>query len=249
MEVGVVEEVRRNCFPTIPQPLNKERWNVLNFLLQKTKEAVPLADEPLSPVSVSENDALVPAADMGLEVQSNLAAEATGETTDKNNQIEDVFSNVDGKKSPSVVGSAAGAVGGRTFIYSADSPSNSTVSGGSDSRSSSHIFCGEDVKVAGATAPPSAPARPGAPKQALVTSASISNVVNKADDVHADSDAEEEEEAMKISFMNFKAGSVALFVPIDATKKVWMAFHSNKPNRFLAQVLCIQRVFDLYQHL
>lgn len=47
-------------------------------------------------------------------------------------------------------------------------------------------------------------------------------------------DAEEEE--LKISFMNFKAGSVALFVPVDASRKVWMAFHSNKPNRFLAQV-------------
>ena len=36
--------------------------------------------------------------------------------------------------------------------------------------------------------------------------------------------------------MNFKAGSIALFVPVDASRKVWMAFHSNKPNRFLAQV-------------
>jgi len=36
--------------------------------------------------------------------------------------------------------------------------------------------------------------------------------------------------------MNFRAGSIALFVPVDASRKVWMAFHSNKPNRFLSQV-------------
>lgn len=47
---------------------------------------------------------------------------------------------------------------------------------------------------------------------------------------------EADEEDLKISFMNFKAGSIALFVPVDASRKVWMAFHSNKPNRFLAQV-------------
>ena len=45
-----------------------------------------------------------------------------------------------------------------------------------------------------------------------------------------------DESDLKISFMNFKAGSIALFVPVDASKKVWMAFHSNKPNRFLSQV-------------
>ena len=47
---------------------------------------------------------------------------------------------------------------------------------------------------------------------------------------------EVDEDELKISFMNFKAGSIALFVPVDASRKVWMAFHSNKPNRFLAQV-------------
>eukprot|EP01032_Pedospumella_encystans_P013734 gene13734-15799_t len=46
---------------------------------------------------------------------------------------------------------------------------------------------------------------------------------------------EPDEEELKISFMNFKAGSIALFVPVDASRKVWMAFHSNRPNRFLAQ--------------
>jgi len=58
---------------------------------------------------------------------------------------------------------------------------------------------------------------------------------------------EPDEDELKISFMNFKAGSIALFVPVDASRKVWMAFHSNKPNRFLAQV-CAPPVsnFNLY---
>ena len=49
----------------------------------------------------------------------------------------------------------------------------------------------------------------------------------------------EEEEEMKISFLSFKVGSIALFVPVDSSKSTWMAFHANKPNRFLAQVYTI----------
>jgi hypothetical protein len=43
-------------------------------------------------------------------------------------------------------------------------------------------------------------------------------------------------EEMKISFMNFSVGDIALFVPIDEKRTTWMAFHSNRPYRFLAQV-------------
>jgi hypothetical protein len=43
-------------------------------------------------------------------------------------------------------------------------------------------------------------------------------------------------EDMKISFMNFSIGDIALFVPIDDKRQHWMAFHSNRPYRFLAQV-------------
>lgn len=50
-------------------------------------------------------------------------------------------------------------------------------------------------------------------------------------------DSDDDELDLKISFMKFKAGSIALFVPVDATRKVWMAFHSNKPYHFLAQVI------------
>ena len=40
-----------------------------------------------------------------------------------------------------------------------------------------------------------------------------------------------------ISFLDFKIGDVALFVPIDPkTKLIWMAFHHCKPNRYLAEV-------------
>lgn len=41
---------------------------------------------------------------------------------------------------------------------------------------------------------------------------------------------------MKISFMEFNVGDIALFVPIDERKEKWMAFHSNRPHRYLAQV-------------
>ena len=59
--------------------------------------------------------------------------------------------------------------------------------------------------------------------------------------------SEPDEEELKISFMNFKAGSIALFVPVDASRKVWMAFHSNRPNRFLAQVCSPQdHYFNFY---
>lgn len=37
----------------------------------------------------------------------------------------------------------------------------------------------------------------------------------------------------KISFMNFNVGSIALFIPTDNAKKIWMAFHCGKPNHFL----------------
>lgn len=40
----------------------------------------------------------------------------------------------------------------------------------------------------------------------------------------------------KISFMNFNVGSIALFIPTDNAKKVWMAFHCGKPNHFLEAV-------------
>jgi hypothetical protein len=43
-------------------------------------------------------------------------------------------------------------------------------------------------------------------------------------------------EEMKISFMSFSVGDIALFVPIDEKRTTWMAFHSNRPYRFLAQV-------------
>jgi len=43
------------------------------------------------------------------------------------------------------------------------------------------------------------------------------------------------EEEPKISFMNFEVGSIALFVPVGSDRTIWMAFHSGKPNRFLAQ--------------
>ena len=43
-------------------------------------------------------------------------------------------------------------------------------------------------------------------------------------------------EDFKISFMNFSIGDIALFVPIDEKKSIWMAFHSSRPYRFLAQV-------------
>jgi hypothetical protein len=60
------------------------------------------------------------------------------------------------------------------------------------------------------------------------------NPTNSAEDSACDEDKDEDE--LKISFMNFKAGSIALFVPVDASKTSWMAFHSNRPNRFLAEV-------------
>lgn len=44
---------------------------------------------------------------------------------------------------------------------------------------------------------------------------------------------------MKISFMEFAVGDVALFVPVDEKKERWMAFHSNRPHRYLAQVMII----------
>lgn len=70
---------------------------------------------------------------------------------------------------------------------------------------------------------------------------SCSNVVKCRDNIGEqsegmDSDEESSVGELKISFMRFKAGSIALFVPVDTTRKVWMAFHSNKPNHFLAQV-------------
>mmetsp|Transcript_15829 Transcript_15829/g.17143 ORF Transcript_15829/g.17143 Transcript_15829/m.17143 type:complete len:351 (+) Transcript_15829:126-1178(+) len=40
---------------------------------------------------------------------------------------------------------------------------------------------------------------------------------------------------MKISFMEFAVGDIALFVPVDEKKERWMAFHSNRPHRYLAQ--------------
>lgn len=51
-------------------------------------------------------------------------------------------------------------------------------------------------------------------------------------------EGEESTEEPKISFMNFKVGCIALFVPMDAGKKTWMAFHHEKPNHFLDPV-CI----------
>lgn len=47
---------------------------------------------------------------------------------------------------------------------------------------------------------------------------------------------EEDMKNLKISFMNFAIGDIALFVPTDERKTVWMAFHSNRPYRYLAQV-------------
>lgn len=44
---------------------------------------------------------------------------------------------------------------------------------------------------------------------------------------------------MKISFMEFAVGDIALFVPVDEKKERWMAFHSNRPHRYLAQVIII----------
>lgn len=40
---------------------------------------------------------------------------------------------------------------------------------------------------------------------------------------------------MKISFLEFAVGDIALFVPVDEKKENWMAFHSNRPHRYLAK--------------
>ena len=41
----------------------------------------------------------------------------------------------------------------------------------------------------------------------------------------------------KITFLDFKAGDVALFMPVDTeNRKIWMAFHAGTPYRYLAQV-------------
>eukprot|EP01032_Pedospumella_encystans_P013316 gene13316-15338_t len=40
----------------------------------------------------------------------------------------------------------------------------------------------------------------------------------------------------KITFLDFKAGDVALFMPVDTeNRKIWMAFHAGTPYRYLAQ--------------
>jgi hypothetical protein len=59
---------------------------------------------------------------------------------------------------------------------------------------------------------------------------------NKQYSIAAEPDVHTSTEEMKISFMNFSIGDVALFVPIDDKRQHWMAFHSNRPYRFLAQV-------------
>lgn len=55
----------------------------------------------------------------------------------------------------------------------------------------------------------------------------------------------------KISFMNFKAGDIALFMPsVPENRKIWMAYHASSPYRYLAEVsialLCfLFELFDL----
>jgi hypothetical protein len=41
----------------------------------------------------------------------------------------------------------------------------------------------------------------------------------------------------RISFMDFKAGDIALFLPAAAeNRKIWMAYHASTPSRYLAEV-------------
>lgn len=45
----------------------------------------------------------------------------------------------------------------------------------------------------------------------------------------------------KISFMNFKAGDIALFMPsVPENRKIWMAYHASSPYRYLAEVGAMQ---------
>jgi hypothetical protein len=84
-------------------------------------------------------------------------------------------------------------------------------------------------------------ASPTKPKESNYASSSTINTVSPQSSINPTivtqvDVAIEEEQEPKISFMNFQPGSIALFVPVDASKKVWMAFHSGRPNHFLAEV-------------
>lgn len=41
---------------------------------------------------------------------------------------------------------------------------------------------------------------------------------------------------LKISFMDFQVNDIALFLPVNEKRDIWMAFHAYKPHRYLAPV-------------
>ena len=132
--------------------------------------------------------------------------------------------------------------GSRPFIYDS-SPINTPINSSNCSSSGSIGSPVKDIAGSSGGGFSNSKIHANAQKQTSV------HIVGGNNNNH-DDEEEEDEDELKISFMNFKAGSIALFVPVDASKKTWMAFHSNKPNRFLSQVfmhvLCAMCVYTVW---
>lgn len=73
-------------------------------------------------------------------------------------------------------------------------------------------------------------------QEALVQSGTMSETV-KADETSVDETSSTAVRLPMISFMEFKAGDIALFIPhLNENRKNWIAFHANCPHHYLAEV-------------